>query len=399
LRIGIVTTWFERGAAYVSRQYKEILEPDCEVFIYARGGEEQAKGSPIWDSDHVTWTGLLHDTRVDLKHFEEWVDINRLEVVFFNEQRWWPVVKHARSLNIKIGAYIDYYTEKTLDLFDVYDFLICNTKRHFEAFNWHPQAYYIPWGTDVCLFKPESLELVQKGILTFFHSAGMSPVSRKGTDVTIRAFNEISNLNCKLVIHTQIDLKKVLSSSDYQILKELIKRKKVVVINETVSAPGLYYLGDVYVYPTKLEGIGLSIIEALSTGMPTIVPDEAPMNEFIDFRNGLLVKVERRYSRSDGYYWPQCMIKSSELAGAMRKYVDEMEEIPKIRKYIRQRALSELNWSDRKTEVRDVFKKSQKRKINLDSFNNAEFRDSKLITLKSSYKLMYSLFKRLVFRS
>ena len=40
MNIGIVTTWFERGGAYVSRQYRDLLKNDFNVFIYARGGEQ-----------------------------------------------------------------------------------------------------------------------------------------------------------------------------------------------------------------------------------------------------------------------------------------------------------------------------------------------------------------------
>lgn len=41
MNVGIVTTWFERGAAYVSRQYLEALRSDSNnsVYIYARGGD------------------------------------------------------------------------------------------------------------------------------------------------------------------------------------------------------------------------------------------------------------------------------------------------------------------------------------------------------------------------
>jgi len=55
MNIGIVTTWFERGAAQVSHQYKEILGQDNEVFIYARGGEKYARNNPKWDTPDVTW--------------------------------------------------------------------------------------------------------------------------------------------------------------------------------------------------------------------------------------------------------------------------------------------------------------------------------------------------------
>ena len=55
MNIGIVTVWFERGAAYVSRQFEEILAEKHRVFIYARGGEMYAKGDPNWDHANVTW--------------------------------------------------------------------------------------------------------------------------------------------------------------------------------------------------------------------------------------------------------------------------------------------------------------------------------------------------------
>lgn len=55
MNIGIVTTWLERGAAYVSRQYYEILKKKHNVFIYARGKEAYPKGDCVWDQSYVTW--------------------------------------------------------------------------------------------------------------------------------------------------------------------------------------------------------------------------------------------------------------------------------------------------------------------------------------------------------
>ena len=57
MNVGIVTTWFERGAAYVSRQYLEALRSDSNnsVYIYARGGESYARNQSEWDRDFVTW--------------------------------------------------------------------------------------------------------------------------------------------------------------------------------------------------------------------------------------------------------------------------------------------------------------------------------------------------------
>lgn len=56
MNVGLVTTWFERGAAYVSRQYMEALSSDLgnRVFVYVRGGEAYAKKNDRWDKENVT---------------------------------------------------------------------------------------------------------------------------------------------------------------------------------------------------------------------------------------------------------------------------------------------------------------------------------------------------------
>ena len=55
MNIGIVTTWFERGAAYVSRQFMDVLSKGNNVFIYARGGEAYAIDNPKWNLPNVHW--------------------------------------------------------------------------------------------------------------------------------------------------------------------------------------------------------------------------------------------------------------------------------------------------------------------------------------------------------
>src|SRR6056297_2777829 len=189
MNIGIVTTWFERGAAYVSRQFRDVLKNYHTVYIYARGGETYAKDDPKWDNEHVTWGKKNYEatTAVDLKDFQKWIEKNNIDTVLFNEQKWWDVLLLCNKMSITHGAYIDYYTEELIPMLGVHDFLICNTKRHYSAFSWHPQCYYVPWGTDVNIFKPEKTDVVNSDMVTFFHSCGMSP-DRKGTDLLIKAF-------------------------------------------------------------------------------------------------------------------------------------------------------------------------------------------------------------------
>lgn len=346
MNIGIVTTWFERGAAYVSRQYRQVLEDRHEVFIYARGGEEYGQNKPNWDNPHVTWGKRLPfvgKSFIDRADFYQWLQHNRIDLVIFNEQDWWPPVLWCNEWGILTGGYVDYYTEDTVPFFACYDFLLCNTQRHYSVFNWHPQVCYAPWGTDTQLFRPQSLEPLDDEGIIFFHSSGMSP-HRKGTDLIIRAFDDLVG-DARLIIHAQKPLEQQLPELSAQIEK-LRTSDRLIYQIETVPAPGLYHLGDVYVYPSRLDGIGLTVAEALACGLPVITTNHPPMNEFVQPPvNGQLVAVERLIARADGYYWPQAIVQVDDLARAMQFYIDHRAELTQFKQLARQYADTHLTWS------------------------------------------------------
>jgi glycosyltransferase involved in cell wall biosynthesis len=349
MKIGIVTTWFERGAAYVSRQYADVLRnAGHEVFVFARGGESYAQGDPNWDFDWVHWGRIRlwqNDLKVDKRDFVRWLRHNHVEVVIFNEQRDWLAVFLCQDLGIKTIAYVDYYKEDEVADFANYDGLICNTKRHYSVFDWHPGALYIPWGTDTKLFAPkrESFELIAPDRVTFFHSAGMSP-HRKGTDILLNSFEKLTG-PAKLIVHSQESLESKLPEQA-TLIRRLIETDRIRVVEETVPAPGLYHLGDIYVYPTRLEGIGLTLCEALSCGLPLIIPDNAPMNEFVpDEQNvGRKVAIDKYVARSDGYYWPQSIVDAGDLSLQMQWYVDHSDQIPALKRNAREYAKLSRDW-------------------------------------------------------
>ncbi len=361
MNIGIVTTWFERGAAYVSKQYIGILEKENNVFIYARSGEEFGNTDKNWSLDNVTWDhkwSLPIETFIYKKNFISWITKNKIEIVLFNEQRWLPPIIWCNELGVKTGAYIDYYTETTIQLFNIYDFLICNTMRHYDVFKWHPQCFYIPWGTDIDLFKPSNKKVENERELVFFHSSGMNAI-RKGTDILIKAFYKLKS-EAKLLIHTQKELK--FKENDInEMMIDLIADGRLNIIKKNVHAPGLYYLGDVYVYPTRLEGIGLTIAEAISSGLPIIVPDYPPMNEFVNAKNGQLIRIDKVFARSDGYYWPQCMVDEEDLKLKMKFYIDNIKFIENFKKNSRNYAEDKLNWNINANKLNSIFKTIEKR--------------------------------------
>lgn len=355
MNIGIVTTWYERGAAYVSRQYAETLRnAGHNVFIFARDGE-YAQNDPVWNTPDVHWAKtwpLTDSSCMQVHDFKKWLIKNTIDLVLFNEQRvLWPLAI-CQELNIRTVAYIDYYRETSVRKFTHYDGLICNTLRHYSVFDWHPGALYLPWGTDTDLFKPQRNidNLVSPNVTTFFHSAGRS--DRKGTDLLIQAFAKLQGPS-KLIIHSQKNILDWFPS-----LKETIGQlqtgKRLELIHDTVTAPGLYHLGDVYVYPTRLEGIGLTICEAMSCGLPAIVPDNAPMNEFVQHhKTGLLAKVESYISRSDGYYWPMGVASIDSLAEQMKFCLNNPDWVLNAKTNARSTALMAHNWQTNSKNLPD----------------------------------------------
>ena len=310
MKIGIVTTWFERGASYVSKQFEDVLSKEHEVFIYARSGEKYAVNDPKWSKPNVTWgkkrTATFATTLIDKIDFIKWIEKNQIDMVLFNEQQWWYPILWCNELKIPTICYVDYYTVSTIPLFSAYSALICNTKRHYSVFDWHPKSFYIPWGTDCHIYKPKykELKLTNKNLVTFFHSCGMDPY-RKGTDLLLQAAEKVTE-DYKLIIHTQIELKSYFNDDIDKIIEKLTKKGVLEIINKTVSAPGLFHLGDVYVYPSRLEGIGLTIAESQACGLVPLVTDNGPMNEFVHKDYGYLINVSKYYAREDGYYWPEC---------------------------------------------------------------------------------------------
>jgi len=338
MRIGIVTAWGDCGAGYVSKAYADVLSASGEVFILAWGGG--GRGDPFWSGANVEWavphSALTGIHRANMKH---WIRRHRLDAVIFNEQRHWGAVLAARDAGIQVGAYIDYYRVDTVGLFRLYDFLVCNTKRHYSAFLWHPQCLYVPWGTDCRTFRPQRSE--QPRPVTFFHSGGWGgPNDRKGTGLALRAFTRVSG-DARLVLHIQSPLKR--RAPDWAAI--IAADERIMVRTGTVKPPCLYHLGDVYVYPCKLDGIGLSVPEALACGLPVIAPAWAPWNEFVTMATGTLLDVVAETGRQDGYHWPEVRVSEEAVTAAMQRYVDDPALLCTQATAARQYAESSLDWS------------------------------------------------------
>lgn len=343
LNIGFVSAWLHRGSTYVTINYMKMLS-QYNLFVYARGGEYFDDSFKMEKID-IYKAKRLEGTKIDSEEFIRWIDSNKIDIIIVNEQDEVAAICKAKieRPHVIIGAYIDYYTEKTVENYRAYDFLICNTKRHYSVFEWHPQCYYLPWCVDTNLYKPEGNKNEE---ITFFHSMGMS--DRKGTEALINTFikNDLGKKS-RLVIHTQRNISNLITTDQAE-------KNNIEIVEKTVPAPGLYYMGDIYVYPTKLDGLGLTMYEALASGMPVIATNDAPMNEIVSNERGKLVEVSKFTARSDGYYWPLAYVSEDSLCESMRFYIENPTALEIEKNNARQFALNNLAIENCQGKLNDI---------------------------------------------
>jgi glycosyltransferase involved in cell wall biosynthesis len=386
-KVGIVTAWYERGAGYVSKQYRDALEKYFDVYIFARTNHALITNHDNWTDSRVTWANTYEfpgTIRFYRQELYQWIITNKIDIIFFNEQRWWQPVLWCKEWRIKVGTYVDYYTRKDMDCFTIYDFLVCNTKRHYEVFSWHPQCFYVPWGVDLTVFCPPASKLPSDGnALTFFHSSGMSPY-RKGTDLVIKAFESISKPH-KLIVHSQVPLIKYFPNLK-TLITSLLESGRLTIIQKTVEPPGLYHLGDVYVYPSRLDGLGLTLPEAIACGLPIITTDQAPMKEFCDPSFSLLVQIEQFNERNDGYYWPLSQPSIEHLKKCMESFCERTSEIKQYKEIARKFAENRLDWNNNSMSLKNIFLSTKTHMVQPETI--AKINKIESVFIENLYKLI-----------
>jgi len=353
LRVGFVTIWFERGQSYVTKALRDVLKNDFDTFVLARmggvNGERKQNREGKWHESEITY---YPDYRIPPDVLKEWIYNNKLDVVVFNEEYDWNLVFSCKKFGIRTVTYMDYYKDEWESLLQLYDGILCSTLRSYEMIKDKSKAHYIGWGVDVDLFKPVR-ETEKK--YTFFHNAGWAGINfRKMTPAVVLAFDALSKVNndASLLIHSQAELEKYPA-----FMQDIVKsNKKIEFLCGTVQHPGYYHLGEIYVYPTKLEGLGLTLFEALSAGLPVITTDAAPMNEFVKHGyNGLLVNVAKTGKRYDNIAFPEAIININDLAYKMNFLSREKEIKKKMSGNARKFILQKCNWKKKKKDITELF--------------------------------------------
>ncbi|HKG24213.1 MAG TPA: glycosyltransferase family 4 protein [Thermomicrobiales bacterium] len=160
------------------------------------------------------------------------------------------------------------------------------------------RTWYIPHAVDTERFAFRRRE--HAGV--FLHSRGWGDGDRKGTRFVLEAARRCPEVS--FVVQAQEQL-----AADWP--------PNVRLVGPTAEPEEIYALGDVAIQPSRYEGVGLPILEAMACGLPTIVPDAPPMNEFpADAR--LMVAARRFEHNLVGNPFPACATEVDDLVRAIQ---------------------------------------------------------------------------------
>ena len=352
MRIGFLSIWFQRGATFITKTLMKALEsPKNELFVFARTGAvfgvNKMESGAEWDIPNLT---KYHSYKVHPTDLIDWINKNKLDIIIFNEEYNFSMVEQVREkTSAKIITYLDFYIDSWEGSMGIYDEVWCSTKRSFNMVKDICNARYIGWGVDTELFKPtkEVISNVKreyidkKGIFfpksdkfTFFHNAGwLGNNYRKNTPLVIDGFNRASeqNLDITLFVHAQAGLEKL----PQETIKIIETNDRIVYFIGDLPHPGLYYKGKILLFISKLEGLGLPLLEGMSCGLPVIATDEPPMNEFVtDGFNGDLIPVIDHAVRYDNVAFPEAVIDYEKFINKLLNFNDRVEKGKNARDFI-----------------------------------------------------------------
>ena len=117
---------------------------------------------------------------------------------------------------------------------------------------------------------------------------------------------------------------------------------------------GFFDRGDVYIYPSTKEGVGLTITEAMCTGMPIVTSDYPTMNEWLDDNiEGRLIKIAQ--VKRGSMPMDKVIIDTNHLAEIMLDYIKFPNKVTEQSINARSKVEKDYNWDDRDEMILKLF--------------------------------------------
>jgi 1,2-diacylglycerol 3-alpha-glucosyltransferase len=293
VRIGLVTKWFASGQAVVSRYIRSALdELGHETFILAKPGKGpraqlERVPDPVWDQPGVTEAS---EADIPRDEYLRWASDHALDVVMCDQNDQFAEIGALRETGVRtVGRFVweHFAPEHAEPAKGAYDVIYSFTRAEQQRYSsFGISTPLLTWGCH-----PELLAVAERverdPELVKFVVPGSFMGKRKPFPEIVEAFIRTSNPRFRLLIRGQVDRKagklEKAAGGDERVVIELEDRPTDEHLRQFASC-------DVCLSPSRWEGLGLPLYEAVAFGMPAITNDSPPMNEIvIDGRNGICV--------------------------------------------------------------------------------------------------------------
>ena len=294
MNVGIVSKWFNRGQPVVGRYLRSAVDSlGHRSFVLAKPRREKGpmggalERTGVWDQPDVTAASSFE---TPYEEYATWVEANSIDVVLCDQNYQFEELARLRAAGVKvIGRFVwEHFTEEHVGpARESYDIVYSVTEAERERYrSWGLETPRVPWGIHPELLAVEPRRSAD-GLVRFVFPGGFLG-HRKPAEPVIEAFSRTTDPSLRLLVKAQVErtrLERILP------LVEADERIELRLADEPWDEHlAAIAANDVSISPSRWEGLGLPLYEAVAFGMPTITNDDPPMSEVItDNENGLLV--------------------------------------------------------------------------------------------------------------
>lgn len=331
MKLGIVGYANNSGLGSVVRSLRNQLNVECQLVIH-----HPSKGCR---TDDVSCDFTVAPIRPSISHLEEFLAFKPDVVIIAETPFNWEFLKvmHDRGIKVVFLPLVDQYAMSYYKGFDKFvDLWLCpSMSASKECDLLGLKHVYLPFPVEAKKF-----EFMPRGAgkgLTFLHIAGFwGPGNRKGTDVVRNAWLMGHRPTDRLIVYSQLKVPEGYFPSDV-ILHE----------GDFPDPVSMYHHGDVYLAPSRKEGIGIPLYEAMASGMPVIGSDIEPINEVI-YRDWLIPT--ERASQSNGPANPS-------VVGLHKILMSIDEKVVADRSFHSRVLAEEISWCTLRDSYKEVLRK------------------------------------------